>query len=263
MKPEILYGIHPVTEAIRAGRRKMLTLFLAEKGSPRLASLTDLAGSAGIPVEKRSAADLNAMAGAGGHQGVAARVGPFPLPDLSAPQQVTDLSDLSGGPPFLLLLDSILDPQNLGALLRTAVCAGVDGVILPKNRSAAPSPAVSKASAGALEHARLFQTTNLVRAMEMLKAAGLWITGLDRSGDRSIYRCDFTGPVALVIGGEEKGIRHLVKQHCDFLATIPQAGPIDSLNASAAGAVALYEAFRQRHPDRTDGQKPGTKDGIS
>lgn len=249
MKAETLYGIHPVTEAIRAGRRKVLKLMVADKISPRLASLTDLAESAGIPLEKRSPGDLSAMAGTEGHQGVTARVGACPFPDLSGPQQVTDLSDA----PFLLLLDSLLDPQNLGALIRTALCAGVDGVVLPKDRSAAPSPAVSKASAGALEHAQLFRSTNLVRSMAMLKEAGFWITGLDRTGDRSIFRSDLNGPVALVIGGEEKGIRPLVKQHCDFLARIPQSGPIDSLNASAAGAVALYEAFRQRHLDRTDG----------
>ena len=161
------------------------------------------------------------------------------------------------------MLDSILDPQNLGGLIRTAVCAGVDAVILPKDRSATPSPAVSKASAGALEHARVIQATNLVRSMALLKEAGIWITGLDRAGDPSIFQSDFNGPVALVVGGEEKGIRPLVKKHCDFLATIPQQGPIDSLNASAAGAVAIYEAFRQRHLDKTDGQQPRTKDGIS
>lgn len=260
MKTEILYGVHPVTEAIRAGRRKVIGLMTADKSSPRLASLTELARSAGIAVEKRPAADLKAMTGIDGHQGVAARVSPYPVLELSAPGQA---SDLSQGAPFFLLLDSILDPQNLGALIRTAVCAAVDAIILPKDRSAVPSPAVSKASAGALEHARVIQATNLVRSMALLKDAGVWITGLDRAGDASIFRSDLKGPVALVIGGEEKGIRPLVKKHCDFLATIPQTGPIDSLNASAAGAVAIYEAFRQRHLDKTHGQQPGTKDGIS
>ncbi len=250
MKTEILYGIHPVAEAIRAGRRKVVNLMVAEKTSPRLASLMELARSTGIPVEKRPVADLKAMAGTDGHQGVAARVGPYPVLDLFAPRQVAELSQ---SPPFLLLLDSILDPQNLGALIRTAVCAGVDGVILPRDRSAGPSPAVSKASAGAMEHVRMIQATNLVRSMEMLKATGIWITGLDRQGTRSIFKSDLKGPVALVVGGEEKGIRPLVKKQCDFLATIPQKGSIDSLNASAAGAVALYEAFRQRGLDRTDG----------
>ena len=260
MKTEILYGIHPVTEAIRAARRKVLTLMTADKTASRLESLTELARSAGIAVEKRSAADLKAMTGVDAHQGAVARVGPYPVMDLSAPRQVAELSHSA---PFLLLLDAILDPQNLGALIRTAVCAGVDAVILPRNRSAAPSPAVSKASAGAMEHARVVQATNLVRTMATLKEAGVWITGLDRAGGKSIFQSELNGPLALVIGGEEKGIRPLVKKHCDFLATIPQTGPIDSLNASAAGAVAIYEAFRQRRPDRTDGQQPGTKDGIS
>lgn len=250
MKVEILFGVHPVIEAIRAGRRKVFKIVIADRASDRLESLIQLAQSAKIPVEKRPAPDLQAMTGTEAHQSVAARVGPYPVLNFVPPGQPADSPD---EPPFFLLLDSILDPQNLGALIRTAVCAGVDDIILPKDRSATPSPVVSKASAGAMEHARITQATNLVRTMTALKEAGFWITGLDRGGERSIFQSDFRGPMALVVGGEEKGIRPLVKKHCDFLVAIPQTGPIDSLNASVAGAVAIYEAFRQRNIDKPDG----------
>ncbi|UCF91775.1 MAG: 23S rRNA (guanosine(2251)-2'-O)-methyltransferase RlmB [Desulfobacterales bacterium] len=148
--------------------------------------------------------------------------------------------------PFLLLLDGILDPHNLGAIIRTALCAGVHGVIIPRDRAASPTPAVSKASAGALEHVRLIQVTNLVRTVQALKEKGLWIYGLDRSGEHSIFASDLTGPLALVIGGEQRGIRPLVKKNCDLVVAIPQVGPMNSLNASVAAAVAMFETFRQR-----------------
>ena len=149
--------------------------------------------------------------------------------------------------PLLVLLDSVLDPQNLGAIIRTAVAVGVDAVVIPKNRSASPTPSVSKTSAGALEHLNLARVTNMVAAMKMLKTKGIWTFGLDRAADVSIYSADLAGPVAVVIGGEEKGIRPLVKKHCDFLMSIPQIGPVDSLNASVAGAIAMYEVFRQQN----------------
>ena len=149
-------------------------------------------------------------------------------------------------PPWLLLLDQIVDPQNFGAIVRSAHCAGMHGVIVPKDHSAPPSAAVSKASAGALEHIRLAEVTNLVATIGELKAKGLWIAGADRWGAQSIYETDLKGPLAIVIGGEEKGLRPLVKKNCDFCISIPQVGPVGSLNASAAAAVIIYEAFRQR-----------------
>jgi 23S rRNA (guanosine2251-2'-O)-methyltransferase len=148
--------------------------------------------------------------------------------------------------PFLLLLDNIMDPHNLGALIRTALCVGIDGVIIPKDRSAQPSPTVSKASAGALEHISLSRVTNMVDTIKMLKKNGLWIAGMDKMSTESIFTCDLKGFNAIVIGGEGKGVRPLVKKHCDILLSIPQIGPLDSLNASVAGAVAMYEIFRQR-----------------
>jgi len=151
-----------------------------------------------------------------------------------------------GGPHFLILLDSVLDPQNLGAILRSALCAGIDGVIMPKDRSAPITPAVSKASAGALEHIYLSRVTNLVQTIKQCKNSGIWVMGLDKDADQSIYDGDMTGSIAIVLGGEQKGIRPLVKKNCDFLVSIPQLGAVDSLNASVAAAVTMYEALRQR-----------------
>ncbi len=177
------------------------------------------------------------------HQGVCAETGPYPFVDFS-----DMLVGNNGGEakPFLLLLDSIVDPNNLGALVRTAVCVGMSGVIIPKDRSVSPTPTVSKSSAGALEHARLSRVTNMANTIKLLKNNGLWIAGIDQTADESIFSCDMNMFNAVVIGGEGKGIRPLVKKHCDKLLSIPQTGLIDSLNASVAGAVVMYEAFRQR-----------------
>ena len=158
------------------------------------------------------------------------------------------LDSIQGGKSnsFLLLLDNIMDPHNLGALIRTALCVGVNGVIIPKDRSAQPTPTVSKSSAGALEHICLSRVTNMVNTITMLKKSGLWIAGMDKISADSIFTCDMKRFNAIVIGGEGKGLRPLVKKNCDMLLSIPQTGPLDSLNASAAGAVVMYEAFRQR-----------------
>ena len=241
MKTEILYGIHPVGEALRAGRRRIHELFVNPGRPPRrLEGITASAASMAVPVREIPSDRLTSLAGSEFHQGVAARVDPYPSAELE--------SVLTRTEPFLLMLDGIVDPNNLGALVRTALCAGVDGVILPRDRSASPLPSVSKASAGALEHMALVRITNLARTIKILKREGLWIAGLDPAAEKSVFESDLKGPLAVIVGGEEKGIRPLVKQGCDFLMRIPQAGPLDSLNASAAGAVVMYEAYRQRRP---------------
>ncbi len=145
------------------------------------------------------------------------------------------------------MLDNIQDPQNLGAIIRTALCVGIHGVVVPKDRSASPTPAVSRASAGALEHIRLVRVTNLVQTIKHCKSRGLWVMGLQQNAVQSIYAADLSGSIAIVLGGEQKGIRRLVEKNCDFMVSIPQLGTLNSLNASAAGAVAMYEAFRQRN----------------
>ena len=244
MKTEILYGIHPVYEALSAGRRKIFGVFLAkEKKFRRFNPIVSLAESRGISLQNIGSADLKALAGPVVHQGVAARVSPYPLSALS---DILQPDQVGKDRFFLLMLDNIVDPQNLGALIRTALCVGVNGVIVPKDNCAAPTPAASRASAGALEHIQLGRVTNLVQTIKLCKDNGLWIIGLQKDAEQSIYNGDLTGSIAIVLGGEQKGIRPLVRKNCDFLFSIPQQGPVDSLNASAAGAVAMYEALRQR-----------------
>ena len=245
MKKEILYGIHPVFEALKAGRRDFFEVYIAkDKTSKRIDKLVAIAESMKVPVERVEPLTLKSMTGTDLHQGLGARTGPFPISEIS---DIFDGVQTDDENHLLLLLDNIMDPHNLGALIRTALCVGVDGIIIPKDRSVPPTPAVSKASAGALEHIRLVRVTNMVNTIKDLKEKGLWIAGMEKTSDKSIFFSDLTGPVAIVIGGEEKGMRPLVKKHCDFLMSIPQTGQVNSLNASVAGAVVMYEAFRQRH----------------
>jgi 23S rRNA (guanosine2251-2'-O)-methyltransferase len=244
MDNTILWGYHPVYEALRAGRRKIESLFIVQdRINPRQEALIQNARSAGVPVQGKTAQQLSSLVGHGRHQGICARVSEYPicsLQDILA--SVPNIPDAA----FILVLDQIVDPQNLGAIVRTAQCAGIHGIVIPKDRSAPPSAAASKASAGALEHMQLAYVTNLVEALKHLKSSGLWVSGADRHGKDTVFQARLTGPLAIVIGGEEKGIRPLVKKHCDFMVSVPQIGPIGSLNASAAAAVVLYEAFRQR-----------------
>lgn len=241
---ELLYGIHPVTEALRTGRRRFFEIFVVKgRRSERVERTLALATAAKIPVRELSRPQLQARTKTDEHQGVAARVTGYPLVDIP---EILDRSFHCGNDPFILLLDSIVDPQNLGALVRTAFCAGIQGIIIPKDRSAGPVPAASKASAGALEHVYLARVINMVNTIRELKNKEIWVAGADPSAGKNLYTCDLTGPLAIVIGGEEKGIRPLVGKCCDFLLSIPQEGALNSLNASVAGAIVLYEAFRQR-----------------
>lgn len=242
-KVPLLYGYHPVREALIARRRTIHVVYLAQgKGTGRRQDIAALARDAGTPVQWVAARELTGLVGHGRHQEIAAHTSDYPAGSL---EEI--LSRVSPGrTPWVLLLDRIVDPQNFGAIVRTAHCAGVMGVVVPKDRSASPTPAVSKASAGALEHMPVAYVTNLVGAMATLKQMGFWIGGAERDGQQCVFDADLKGPLALVIGGEEKGMRPLVQKHCDFTVAIPQAGRVGSLNASAAAAVVIYEAFRQR-----------------
>jgi len=228
---------------MKAGRRRFREIYIAkEKISPRLEPVTELSAKLGIPIKMVSRSRLGTMSGTDLHQGIGASVSQYPL---------AELSDIISGPEedlrdkYFLILDSVEDPQNLGALIRTALCAGASGIIIPKNRAASPTPAASKASAGALEHAHITIVTNVVSTIQTLKKYGVWIVGTDMNARESIFSTDLAFPAAVVIGSEGKGIRPLVKKNCDLLVSIPQRGPVTSLNASAAGAVILYEVFRQ------------------
>ncbi len=250
MKSEVLAGVHPVAEALAAGRRQIYELLVSERKdtSPRVSAIkkSARAHTPPIPLTAQPTRRLDETAGHRRHQGIAARVSPYP----EIPFEELLPPDAAAVPPFFLLIDDIVDVHNLGALVRSALCAGVTGVIVPKDRSAPPSPAVSRVSAGALEHIRFCRVTNLAVTVESLKKAGVWVFGLASGETRSIYTADLTGPLALVVGGEEKGIRPLVRSRCDMLLTIPMRGPLDSLNASVAGAVALFEAVRRRSASR-------------
>ena len=244
MKAEILYGFHPVYEALRAGRRTFHEIYISKQTpTKRIKQITSAAARKHLQIKEISPARLQSLAGVVSPQGVAAKVTAYPLVDVA---DLLEAAESGNRPPLLLLLDHIVDPHNLGAIIRTAVCAGIDAVIIPKDRSAYPSPAVSKVSAGALEYMRVTQVNNIVRFVKTLKDQDFWIVGLDQNAGQSVYNADLTGAVGLVIGGEEKGIRTLVKQNCDFLVSIPQTAKVGSLNASVAGAIVMYESYRQR-----------------
>jgi 23S rRNA (guanosine2251-2'-O)-methyltransferase len=241
---EVLYGFHPVVEALIAGRRTIDAVMVDRAGrSDRQARVVELAEQRRIPWQTLAPDQIRAACGSGQHQGVAASASPLPTDTLASIISEIGRED---GTCLLVLLDSIVDPNNLGAIVRTAHCAGADALVIPTDRAAGATPSVSKASAGALEHTRLCRVTNLAGTIRMLKNKGVWVAGLAMEGPRTIFQADFNGPLALVVGGEEKGLRPLVRQHCDYLVSIPLLGRVDSLNASAAAAVVLYEAFRQR-----------------
>ena len=243
-KTEILYGFHPVHEALRAKRRAVHALLIRkERQDARLKSLQDMARQRGLAIQSIDDQQLTEMTGSVVHQGICARVDPLPFCDLA---DILDSTAHRAGAPFVVILDTLQDPHNLGAIIRTAYCAGVDGIVIPQDRSAMPSPSVSKASAGALEHMPIARVPNLVNALGVLKKKGLWVVGLEGAAEQSLYTCDLTLPLGMVVGGEEKGLRPLVKRHCDFLVAIPHARSFNSLNASVAAALAMFEAYRQR-----------------
>ncbi len=240
---EVLYGVHAVEEALKAGRRRFDHLLVArERHDERLASLIALGRENGVPVRQESREQLTQLAQNPAHQGVVAVV---------YPQEFLAIEDLyeplrQGTARLLLALDGVEDPQNLGALLRVADGAGVDGVVLTERRSAPLSPVAVKASAGAAEHLRIARVVNLVRALEELKRQNLWIIGLDERGQTDYDQFDLTGNCVLVMGREGAGLHELVRHTCDHLLRIPMSGGVSSLNVSAAGAVVLFEAYRQR-----------------
>lgn len=241
MKPAhaTLYGIHSVREALLAGRRKIERLYVVNESSRRIAALVDHARKKKIPVQRISGVRMGRLAQVDHHQGIAAQAGAYPYIEPSRLLAVN-------GPLLILVMDGIQDPHNAGALIRTAVCVGVTGVVIPKDRSVAVIPAVSAASAGAVEHVHLARVTNINRWLNQLKSHGVWVAGLDQTAGQSLFNTDLNQSLALVVGNEQKGVRPLVKKNCDYLLSIPQKGGVDSLNVSVAGAVALYEAFRQR-----------------
>ena len=243
---EILYGRQPVRETLRARRRQAFKLILA-RGIKRVGvvgQILALADQAGIPVQTVDRRELDKLGGEVNHQGLAAEVSGYPYVDLVEPLEAARRLDT---PAFLLLLDHIQDPQNLGSLLRTAEAAGVHGIVIPGRRAAGVTPAAVRASAGAAEHVRVALVTNLVRAIEYLKAEGVWMAGLEAvPGAQFHTEADLSGSLGLVVGSEGQGLSRLVRERCDYLLRLPMLGQVESLNAAVAGAITLYEARRQR-----------------
>ncbi len=246
---ELIWGIHPVLEALKACPQAIQEIAVdRDKRGQRLELILELAQKNAIPVSTlpdKTKAGLRRSAEISDHessQGVSARI---ILPTLALAELLEKLKDVVG-PPFLLALDSIQDPHNLGAIIRSAVAAGVNGIILPKDRSASITGTVIKISAGAVFHIDVCRVTNLVSSFKVLKENGIWIFGATKDGSRPIYDTDLTVPACLVIGSEGKGLRPLVADHCDLNISIPMQSSLDSLNASVAAGIILFETVRQR-----------------
>ena len=240
---EIVVGRNAVTEALKAGRG-INRILVADGGrEAALAPLRALAREQAVPVRPTTREKLDLLAPGMRHQGVLAYAAPVAYASL---EDIFAHAESKGEPPLLLLLDEIEDPHNFGALLRTADAAGVHGVLVPERRSCALTATVAKTSAGAVEHVPVARIGNIVQEMKRLKERGLWFVGADMAGAEDIFHADLTGPLVIVIGSEGKGLGRLVKETCDFLVRIPMQGAINSLNASVAGALLMYEARRRR-----------------
>jgi 23S rRNA (guanosine2251-2'-O)-methyltransferase len=231
--PETIYGVRPVVEALRSGRREVFEILDASGN----AEVAEVAKSAGVPVKNVPREQVAELARGGLHQGIAVRVGPYPYVELDDILSVPD--------PLVIVLDGVTDPQNLGAVLRVADGAGASGVVIPKDRAAGVTAAAVKASAGASEHVPVARVTNLRRAIDDMKEAGLWVYAAEVGGT-PYTELDLAGPVGLVLGSEGKGVRRLVREGCDGTVSVPMLGAVSSLNVSVAAAVLLYEARRQR-----------------
>jgi 23S rRNA (guanosine2251-2'-O)-methyltransferase len=241
---EIVAGPRAVLEVLRAGRRAVRRLILArQEAGAAVERILALARAREVPVETRAREDLDRVAQGTVHQGVLAEVGPFPYAD---PAALVARAAEGSCPGFLLALDGIQDPQNLGAIIRSAEAAGVQGCLLPRDRAAGVTATAVRASAGATEHLAIARVTNLAAFLELVKSRAFWVVGTDAGEGRDLFATDLTDPLVLVVGGEERGLRHLTKTRCDTIVRIPSCGKVASLNASAAAAVCLFEIARQR-----------------
>jgi 23S rRNA (guanosine2251-2'-O)-methyltransferase len=244
-----LYGVNPVRELLRAGGEGLSELWLAEGGTRGRAfeELDRLARKAGAKVRTAPRQKLDRLAGTANHQGVVAVVGDYRYSEV---EDLLAAAAAKGEPPLLVLLDGVEDPHNLGAIVRSAHALGAHGVVIPRDRAVGVTAAAAKASAGAVEHCPVARVTNLSQAILGLREAGVWSVATAADAERRLDEIDLTGTIALVVGGEGEGIRPLVRRNCDHEARVPMAGEVASLNASAAAAIALYEAARQRRAGR-------------
>jgi 23S rRNA (guanosine2251-2'-O)-methyltransferase len=234
----LIYGINPVLEALRAGRVKEIRV--ADRSGRRVADLIKSADASGVRVRHVAMVDLDRSARGGVHQGVIAELTPVTRHDIA------ELLDTGGAAPLIVVLDSVEDPHNVGAILRTADAAGAHGVIRQSRRAAPLEGAAAKASAGAVSHVKIAEVVNIARALEELKEHGVWTVGLAGDVVKRYDEIDFTLPTALVVGAEGAGLRRLVRERCDWLVSIPMLGRVESLNVSVATGIVLYEGVRQR-----------------
>ena len=243
MYEDIIEGRNAVTAALKSGRQidKIYIRRGDNKGS--LVPIIAKAKEKGIQVVEIDKQKLDSMSETGVHQGVIARIPPY---EYKSVEDILNIAKEKGEPPFLVILDHLEDPHNLGSIIRTANCAGVHGVIISKHDGVTLTAAAVKASAGAASFTPVARVSNIAQTIDRLKEEGVWVTGADAAGDRSIYQADLKGAVALVIGGEDKGISRLTASKCDFLVGIPMKGDVNSLNASVAAALMIYEAMKQR-----------------
>jgi len=250
---EVLYGRNAVYESLRAGRRKPYRLVLAEgvRQTDIIGQIVFLAEQARVPVSRTERRNLDHL-GNVHHQGVTLETSEYPYSSLD---EILAVAQSRPQAPLLLLLDLLQDPQNVGSLLRTAEAVGVHGVVIQRRRAVGITPAVVQTSAGAVEHLKVAQVTNLAESIGLLKAHDVWVAGLEAApGAQQSDQADLSGPLALVVGSEGEGLRRLVRTRCDFLLQLPMHGQVTSLNAAVAGSVVLYEALRQRQTWNTDGE---------
>ncbi|MBE8166943.1 MAG: 23S rRNA (guanosine(2251)-2'-O)-methyltransferase RlmB [Shewanella sp.] len=242
-KQDMMYGIHAVESLLTQAPERVLDLWLVQgREDDRLEKIVVLANNAGVAVQRAAKKTLEDKAQSGQHQGVVARVKPVKAlieSDLDVLLEKTDK-------PFLLILDGVTDPHNLGACLRNADAAGVHGIIIPKDNSVAVTSTVSKVACGAAEVVPVFQVTNLARTMRHIQQKGVWIVGTAGEADSDLYQADLKGSLAIAMGAEDKGLRRLTREACDSLISIPMSGSVSSLNVSVATGVCLFEAVRQR-----------------
>ena len=238
----LVYGRNPVREVLASGQPVLRVLY-SDDHAREIQFLVAQASARGVVAQQVGRVILDEAAGAGHHQGIAVE-----LPDRALASIEDALADAArhSEPPLLLLLDHLQDPQNFGTLLRTADAVGVHGVVFPDRRSVGLTPAVAKASSGAVEHLRIVETTNLVQTIEALQRAHVWVAGLDQNATQPYWELDVSTGLALVVGSEGSGLGQLVKKRCDFLVTIPTRGRVASLNASVAASIVLYDLWRRR-----------------
>lgn len=240
----VVYGLHAVHAIVARRPQDVLRLCVAQgRDDQRMRELRALAASHGVKVTTAPASSLDQETGGATHQGVLAEVRPSASLNENA---LLDLLTAAQSPPLVLVLDGVSDPHNLGACLRTADAAGATAVVAPRDRAAGLTPAVRKVAAGAAEVIPFAQVTNLARALRDMKSAGLWIAGTAGDGEQALFDADLSGPLAIVMGSEGRGLRRLTRECCDFSIRLPMLGSVASLNVSVAAGITLYEALRQR-----------------